>query len=148
MNQMPLWMQILTLAPISANALLSIRDLVQTFPIDIFALAHDMGIEVELTDDDEMGALVLEGTKATIRMSKKIAHSRQRFTVAYEIGRLALGPCTDPVANRFAAELLMPEDRMRIVAQALSSVHEMASYFDVSTDAIIYRLKILGIVDP
>lgn len=72
--------------------------------------------------------------------------------MAQEIGYLILGLDRHNredvyAANRFASELLMPEDRVRLVAQALDTLADMARYFDVSTDAMVYRLRTLGIVD-
>lgn len=68
--------------------------------------------------------------------------SDRRFAIAHEIGRIVTKK-----DNAFASELLMPEDRVRVVAQALDNLQDMADYFAVSIDAMIYRLKTLGIVD-
>jgi Zn-dependent peptidase ImmA (M78 family) len=57
----------------------------------------------------------------------------------------------DPVessANRFAAELLMPESAVRsmISDKAYSNLSALATAFNVSEVAMKYRLKNLGLV--
>lgn len=150
-------------APLNAEGLLAGFDLDQSFPVDVEAVAQGMGIGIERTADDEDGCLVIEDGKATIKISERVAPVRQRFTIAHELGHLALGHefertihrdvspqrpwKVEREANAWAAQFLMPEDRVRVVAKALSSLEEMASYFNVSTDAMIYRHKDLGIID-
>ena len=91
------------------------------------------------------------------------ASVRQRFTVAHELGHFALGhedaprdagnfqSSGDPrerLANRFAAELIMPASLITHYYQSglVSSVEVLASIFGVSKDAIGYRLINLGLV--
>ncbi|MES2412444.1 MAG: ImmA/IrrE family metallo-endopeptidase [Pseudomonadota bacterium] len=85
---------------------------------------------------------------------------RRRFTIAHELGHFALKHPAAPrdkldsfsasirspiesAANRFAAELLMPKESVRIVARArgMSSVDEMAQAFGVSKLAMAFRLN-------
>lgn len=88
---------------------------------------------------------------------------RQRFTVAHELGHHALGHENAPrdsgnfpssgdprerLANRFAAELLMPA---ALLAQQLqhgtaANVQTLAQRFGVSQDAMGYRLLNLGLL--
>lgn len=91
---------------------------------------------------------------------------RQRFTQAHELGHVILGHVNDgrepkrdttyPVkthdpdeiaANRFAAELLMPADYVRNAVKRNRNLSSLAALFDVSTTAMRYRLKNLGILD-
>lgn len=82
---------------------------------------------------------------------------RQRFTVAHELGHCALGhedaprdagnfqsskECLELQANRFAAELIMPESLVRryYYSGSVSSVEDLAKAFGVSTDAMGHRL--------
>jgi len=58
----------------------------------------------------------------------------------------------DPIeasANRFAAELLMPEATLRLMVadRNYASIQSLASAFNVSEVAMTYRLKNLGIVE-
>lgn len=136
----------------SAHALLEVTGQSHSFPINVERICQFLGIKIRLTPDEEEGHLAFLDGVATLCISNRVARVRRRFTMAQEIGYLILGLDRHNredvyVANRFAAELLMPEDRVRIVAQALDTLADMARYFDVSTDAMIYRLRTLGIVD-
>lgn len=88
----------------------------------------------------------------------------QRFTCAHELGHL-LDPdaagrqiidydvslssrTTDPLevwANRFAGALLLPEDNMRRLVSQGTSVVEMARMLGVSGEAVMVRLRELGL---
>ncbi len=86
---------------------------------------------------------------------------RQRFTVAHELGHHVLGHTNSPrdagnfyssgdpkerQANRFAAELLMPEAFVRhYYSSGFASVASLAQLFGVSKDAMGYRLINLGL---
>ena len=50
-------------------------------------------------------------------------------------------------ANMFAAALLMPEDATRFEWERLHSVKRMARRFNVSEEAMGYRLDQLGLLD-
>jgi len=91
--------------------------------------------------------------------------TRQRFTIAHELGHFVLGHGTSPrdyptsfnagtsdwrerQANQFAAEILMPADTVRNVVMRgyASTVEELASMFGVSTLAMGYRLDNIGML--
>ena len=46
-------------------------------------------------------------------------------------------------ANHFAANLLMPEEKVRSLFEGKKQYYEMALYFGVSPEALKYRLKSL-----
>ena len=88
---------------------------------------------------------------------------RQRFTVAHELGHHILhhgNSFRDPAknfslnnydpkeagANRFAAELLMPEDSLKffVYRRGMKQVPQLAETFKVSEQAMLFRLKNLG----
>ncbi|WP_027705042.1 ImmA/IrrE family metallo-endopeptidase [Zymobacter palmae] len=88
---------------------------------------------------------------------------RSRFTIAHELGHILLGhvqydhtpkrddPSTaidheEISANSFAAELLMPEERVKRLFQGGATLSELANIFDVSEIAMQYRLKNLGLI--
>lgn len=90
---------------------------------------------------------------------------RQRFTQAHELGHVVLGHVRNGVspkrdtsfalrpdeqdevdANQFAAELLMPEEYVRTAVKREFNLNKLASLFDVSTAAMHYRLKNLGLL--
>lgn len=88
---------------------------------------------------------------------------RNRFTLAHELGHVLLGHVHEgnpqerdttfgnstPVeraANTFAAELVMPEQKVRELFQGASSVQQMSEAFGVSNAAMSFRLRNLGLV--
>lgn len=96
----------------------------------------------------------------TIYINTKKSFTHQRFTLAHELGHYFLKHGSrmrdtkeqlvkrDPAemaANRFAAELLMPEDKVREYAKNFLSVEKMAEKFNVSEQAMVNRLKNLSL---
>jgi Zn-dependent peptidase ImmA (M78 family) len=88
--------------------------------------------------------------------------TRQRFTLAHELGHLLAGDATEPLAespvapgrqaepdevraNAFAAALLMPEPEVR--AAAGLGFAELVVCFRVSPSALAARLRRLGLID-
>ncbi|RZA15660.1 MAG: ImmA/IrrE family metallo-endopeptidase [Proteobacteria bacterium] len=88
---------------------------------------------------------------------------RNRFTIAHELGHVVLGHVTDErspkrdttftnddpderFANAFAAALLMPEKFVRKLYRSARGIQELADAFGVSTAAMNFRLKNLGIM--
>ena len=171
-----------------ATDLLTKFKLNSKLPIRVDSLAKSLRIEIkyERFDEDLSGVLVKEATRAVIGVNSSHAITRQRFTIAHELGHLVLGHegevfvdktlrnqamvirrdgksslgiDEDEVqANRFAAELLMPKDL--IAAQAAKTlgkkskltpdelVQELARTFQVSQQAMEYRLTNLGYLIP
>lgn len=101
----------------------------------------------------------------TIEVNANDADVRQRFTIAHEIGHhvLAHGEGkrdtvdefslrntvpTEIEANQFAAELLMPESRIRslVFDDGIKDIIRLALKAGVSQVAMQYRLKNLGLV--
>ena len=113
-------------------------------PIDVEAIAASLGVRVERADlgDDVSGVLVRRGGQAVIGVNWTHHPSRQRFTIAHELGHFLLhaagtyidkgtharfrneqsGSGTDREeveANAFAAALLIPA-QSRLYHVALS----------------------------
>lgn len=110
-------------------------------PVDVHAIAERLGAQVrEVPHEGSIsGMLYREGRKVIIGVNENDGRTRQRFTVAHEIGHLTLHrgrpmildhkvhenieinmrdttqPSTqeEVQANAFAAELLMPEPLLR-----------------------------------
>jgi Zn-dependent peptidase ImmA (M78 family) len=142
-------------------------------PVDPYVIAQKMGASVHRTNlpVGMSGALVREDAHNPIIFINELdSPLRQRFTVAHEVGHLAARiadgtnqsefadidyrqsdavPGADQrevFANKFAAELLMPEDAVRQLARADgSSVVQLASDFAVSVQAMSIRLTNLGV---
>ena len=153
-----------------ADALLSKAGITKP-PVPILKLAEAAGVVVRLgpLPDDLSGFLVYEKGAAIIGVNSLHPKPRQAFTIAHELGHHALHPSTNFVdrtmlffrntrssaavdpdeihANRFAAELLMPE---RFLNRSLRGemvdledevkLEELAKLFGVSLQALMYRL--------
>lgn len=141
-----------------------------TLPVRPEALAASMGAEVVgKRAFDVSGMIELVEGRPVITYNLSDAPVRRRFTVAHELGHLALGHLSpgnpkfrDPAtnfsysahkaeereANRFAAELLMPANTLKyaIERKNLHSVDDLADLFGVSQVAMKYRLENLGLV--
>jgi Zn-dependent peptidase ImmA (M78 family) len=154
-------------------------------PVPVEELAQKLGarLSYEPLKGNVSGMLYRrEGESPIIGVNSVHAYTRQRFTIAHEIGHLLLHPgrpvivdklvrvnlrdktsglATDAeeiAANAFAAELLMPRRfvqaeltrRMsrRVVDADEWIVEELAGVFQVSRQALEYRLNNLGLRVP
>lgn len=137
-------------------------------PIDPKKIAALEGLKVEacpsFSSKNLSGELIPDGDSALIRYNPADSAKRQRFTIAHELGHYILGhghAFRDPSshfsmsyydsrevdANQFAAEILMPELAVNVLVKQrkIRDVNELARIFDVSVNAMSYRLKKLGI---
>lgn len=129
-------------------------------------IAELNGIDVLYEDlpSSESGYFKKAGDRCIIGINKKHHPKRQRFTFAHELGHFFLHKDKSDVefhdeifyrientssiefaANEFAARLLMPEER--IVAkldEGLTGLKELADSFEVSQEAMRYRVISLG----
>jgi len=118
-------------------------------PIPVEDIAAKLGAIVmrdDFSDDDVSGLLIRESDEQVIGVNKTHSSTRQRFTIAHEIGHLLLhagkpvildrarvnfrdavsGMATDNdeiQANAFAAELLMPRDMVMAESRRLALEH-------------------------
>lgn len=135
-------------------------------PVRPEVIGRALGVQVvpdpALAGDGISGQFAHESGIPVCRYNPREPVVRQRFTVAHELGHFALGHegMRDPTrnfsatnydpreaaANRFAAELLMPESAVNelIERRRIRSLRELARRFAVSDVAMEYRLKNLG----
>jgi Zn-dependent peptidase ImmA (M78 family) len=149
-----------------------LKETPQKPPIDVEAIAAAFGLRVDYQffEDSLSGMFVREHN--IIAVNKRHARVRQRFTIAHELGHALLHAkqaslFVDDVqalrrdgshsleeveANRFAAELLMPEESVRqLVKQRYdlydeAFMNQLARLFDVSSQAFSTRLVSLRLV--
>lgn len=132
-------------------------------PVDVDAIARRLGTIVHYVESPGWsGAVSSSDVRAEIWINQDESRVRQRFTLAHEIGHLLLHPLqvayrdtsftnvTNPnerQANQFAAELLMPAWMMRTALNSTGGyLWRMARLFDVSEQAMEFRLKNLGLL--
>jgi Zn-dependent peptidase ImmA (M78 family) len=135
-------------------------------PIDVNAAARYLGLHVaeEIMDDDLSGYLEHRNGTWFVGVNALHHRNRRRFTVAHEIAHYVLHrrqsssfhdntfarranshDRMEQEADRFAAELLMPETAVRqAIANGTTSVSALADAFGVSALAMKFRLKNLG----
>lgn len=135
-------------------------------PVDPIVIAKAMGASVYSSESIQYpGEFFVHEGIPTILYKPSGNSRRDRFTVAHELGHFALNHGNahrdtissfnidnfDPAerdANRFAAELLMPEGAVRFAVHeaGLTSVEKLCNYFDVSGAAMRIRLQTLGMI--
>lgn len=140
----------------------------RSVPVNINDIAQKMGSEVRYLSkleggDDISGRFdILNGKPiCSVRSTDPIV--RQRFTLAHELGHYVLnhgGGFRDNAAsfnvhnydqrevdaNKFAAEILMPKLAINYVIEKLGrkGIEDLAQLFQVSRQAMTFRLKNLG----
>jgi len=140
------------------------------FPVDPVAIAREMGVFVFNADipGDVSGLLRKHpGQAAEIYIDVDDPVVRRRFTCAHELGHYvshadkdetelsfvdyrgdlaSQGTNSEEVfANNFAANLLMPRQKVHELHRGGWSRPEMASFFHVSLEAMKHRMTSLGL---
>jgi Zn-dependent peptidase ImmA (M78 family) len=147
-------------------------------PLPVERLVRSLDLELAMlpqSDDDLSGFFFREGERRVIGVNSTHPPVRQRFTIAHELGHYILHDseglhldeafkfrdrvsslAIDPQeidANRFAAELLMPEDEVLAMVgngnldfNDDEAVRRVARHFGVSQQALTIRLTALRLV--
>lgn len=140
-----------------------------TVPVNVKRIAARLGVSLYVRPfPDALSAFLLRGGgQSVIGVNSNQAPVRQRFSAAHECGHFVLRHADDSVfdyavpatsdgeppgydpkneseANTFAAELLMPADRLREDA-ATTSLARLAKRYEVSQEAMSFRLLNLGL---
>lgn len=148
-------------------------------PVPVWELAKLAGVTVKCGQlpEDLSGFLVRDKQSIVIGVNSSHSETRQRFTLAHELGHLLLHPQASYVdrsfpiffrdersskaeiraeieANQFAADLLMPMQMLTSVGRTPvdmddeSQIKKLAHRFQVSPQAMIFRLTNLGLAEP
>ncbi len=158
--------------PVRAAQELAVLNDVRHPPVDVAALARWCGVRVlgyDFGADAPLSGFLIElETGPVIGFNEgQFSHGRQRFTIAHELGHYLLrhhdnfhidvasavahgeAPNYDwrdeRAANEFAAELLMPAQLVLAAARDNASVRDLAEKFEVSQEAMGFRLINLGL---
>ena len=144
------------------------KGFIEEYNVDIEKIVKDKGII--LKKDNELsssvsGYLKMIDKKWIIGVNAKHHPKRQRFTIAHEFAHYCLhkddrGSFIDEEiyfrksndssiefnADRFASEILMPEDLFKdaIVTKGITKIKELSNIFNVSVMAIELRAKFLN----
>lgn len=130
-------------------------------PVDVLAIAAAYGIQVYSVSGSQWDGAIEMGPPTVIYVKQSPNISRQRFTIAHEIGHYVLHGHLQRAfrdefsaqgfnvheieANRFAADLLMPAHWVRAYAR-YENTSELAERFQVSHQAMRIRVSGLGLV--
>jgi Zn-dependent peptidase ImmA (M78 family) len=147
-------------------------------PVERIANQLNAEIAYESYEGDVSGMLYRSDEHRLIGVNSRHAQTRQRFTIAHEIAHLVMHEGTpmfidrfvrvnwrngasnqqEVEANAFAAELLMPRrfveaEVERVISKQSKVTPEelaatLAKSFEVSAEAMRYRLANLGVLDP
>ena len=137
------------------------NDCYDSLALDVEKLVQYIpGVKLEYVNMDSTlsGSLSKQDDIWLIRVNKLHSKTRQRFSIAHELGHFVYhkddttffrGLTSDNLeytANRFASELLMPEDQVRqlIDKENVRNVADLADRFGVSSAAMLYRVKELN----
>lgn len=144
------------------------------YPINVNKLAKKLGVGVEASNfnDEVSGLFVIKDDKPFIAFNLNQSKKRRRFTIAHELGHYILHSKSRSLfvdknksvmyrnsesstgeflkereANAFAAALLMPIPLIASEIKDLKGddiVEQLAKKFNVSTQAMSFRLSNLG----
>lgn len=129
-------------------------------PVNVYAIAQKLGVNVVKRSVGFAGQVEPFENPPRITVNADDAITRQRFTVAHEIGHLMLhdpqksekymrdstfarrGDRIEEEANEFAASLLIPLWMLEpIAAYSSPAPRELANFFQVSQNALVLQLR-------
>ena len=140
----------------------------QNPPVQVEELANDLGIDIQLENlGDDISGLIQRksNNQYLIKVNSKHSERRQRFTIAHEVAHYVLhkdqigdgivdnakyrannmNDHDETMANTLAVDILMPANVLKQEYKKNRSIAPLANKFDVSYDAMAYRLKNLGL---
>ncbi len=134
-------------------------------PVDIEKILQELNIKLRYEDFVKVDGIALKSPKlGIIVVNRNFPVTRQRFTIAHELGHIVMphrakyyicyqgrNKLVERRANRFAAELLMPEPMVRKLWEKYSTnpefrVDVVAGILKVSKPALFARLREIGLM--
>lgn len=112
------------------------------------------------SESDKFDGITLftDDQQVIIFLNENLPNDRKRFTLAHELGHLALhlripfdersDNVIEEEANRFASEFLMPELDIRndLAGLTISTLGSLKSYWQVSMKSLVFRAKTLRVI--
>lgn len=128
---------------------------------NVSQVLRDLGVKVDMSPSDVSGLVETIDGVAVVRVNSAESNTRQRFTMAHELGHLLLhvdpsvskvhfrdktysGDAQEREANAFASDVLMPESWVRELRRVGYDAEKMAETFGVSLPAMKIRLGYLA----
>lgn len=134
-------------------------------PVEIEKILEELGIGLFYEDFVKLDGIALKSPKlGIIVVNKNLPNVRQRFTIAHELGHIIMphrseyficfpgkNRSMEKSANRFAAELLMPQPMVielwkKYAANKEMRVEVIAHILKVSKSALFARLREIGLI--
>ena len=151
-----------------SDALAVIREHQKKLPVQTVGLARDLGLRVFKVPNwpNDLSGMIRKNDENDggfdIFVNAAHPYVRRRFTIAHEIAHAVLHPqligdgITDDAlyrsglsntveaqANRLAADILMPRDRLsELIKAGMTDIDVLAEKFKVSTQAMAIRLNV------
>ena len=130
---------------------------IKSRPTDVFNLSNMLGAKVKFANMTEQGILHFIDDVPTIFVKYNEINVKQRFTIAHQLGHALLHFNYDAniyfkdlsysvdnkmeqEANRFAANILMPESELINLIRLDYTKEKIANHFDVSLDVLNWQI--------
>lgn len=128
-------------------------------PVDIFAIANLLEVKVRTADTKDEVLLHFSEGNPTIFVRHDAPSVRQRFSVAHALGHLFLhsednnsniyfsdasfnsNSIMEMQANRFAANILIPENELIELIENKTPKNQIANYFGVSEGVLSWQIS-------
>jgi hypothetical protein len=110
-------------------------------PVDIVGIVHDLGIEISAGGQTKVS---YNPIRAVIGLDKSFLENKVefRFELARQLGKILLPPGSD--VDKFAEELIMPENMIRAIGASHRDVREFANAFGVTQQQMTRRMEDIG----
>lgn len=161
----------------AAEIIKTINHFRQSVPVDVEGLAKALGIHVRYSDlGTEISGMIEkndDGNGYVITVNQDDSETRQRFTIAHELGHFVLhrdkigngiedsriyrsmnegkyknlniGKYEETQANQFAATLLMPVESIKKIQESgYNDIAKIADILKVSQKALEIRMRSIG----
>ena len=129
-------------------------------PIPVFEIARNHDFEIEEIELPDNISAKLYPELGTISVNSRNSKTRQRFSVAHELGHHLLGHPNeesyysdraqirlyDSEADEFAGELLVPRDLLKKECEECNDLEELRKRFRVSKETLFIQIKKHGLL--